>query len=73
MRQENLRRWTPAAVIAVMVVLAVVVAAVHGSASSAVFAAVVGGLLLAYVVRLSMRAGPIHGAGPDQDRAQRGS
>jgi hypothetical protein len=61
MKQENLRRLTPAAVIAVMVVLAVVVAAVRGSTLSAVLAAVVGGLLLAYVVRHQMRARLIHG------------
>lgn len=56
MKTQPQRRLLPVAIVALLVVAAVLVAGVHGSAQSAVVAACVGGLIVAYLVRHSMRS-----------------
>jgi hypothetical protein len=48
--------WIPVVVLSALVAVAVIVAGVRGSAQGAVLALIVGGLLIAYIVRHRMRA-----------------
>jgi hypothetical protein len=56
MKLSPVHGWIPVVVLSALVAVGVIVAGLRGSAQGAVLALIVGGLLIAYIVRHRMRA-----------------